>query len=527
MRVTQIWIQLSLQCSISYASKKKEKIVVSTNTKNLQEQLFYKDLPTLAEILPQDFKAIIIKGRENYFCQKRWQEAMLNINSVTSYEAHGLLYLIIWQAMTQTGDISENSVFEKSKFPGSWRKIMSERYFCSGKKCQFFKECHVMNVKKKLEDSNILIVNHSLLLSDLMNEHQSLGEYNKVIIDEAHNLPSVAGKHLGISLTYSEINQVLNHIIFIKNKKKIGILQSFLSVVENTMPDSAKQKTIFISQVNRIIDFIADNKREFLDFFNKLTDTADQKGSYGKYRLKTSQAIPSFESDLAKLGSIWMQLKNHIFTLTETLRDTSDKIVHEHEKHLTSLEGVLGQVNEISETFEELATPKWSEYAVWLEMMHQRSGDFPTAIINYAPIEVNDKLNEYLYNAIDTLIMTSATLAIRGVFKFFLNQSGLALLEDRPIEQLSVPSPFNYQTQSQLLLPSFLPLPKDQFFVDQAIKVINELVCQNPQGCMVLFTSYKDLNYAYNSLQESFFEHGIKLLAQGISGNRTAILNEF
>ncbi len=513
--------------AIAYSSRKDDKIIVSTNTKNLQEQLFYKDIPTLSKILPQKFTAIIMKGRENYICLRRWNEAVLNINNLSKFEAQGLLYLVIWKEMTRTGDISENSLFDKAKFPATWRKILSERYFCGGKKCSFYKSCHVMDVKKKLDKANLVIVNHSLLLADLMNDHQTLGEYKKVILDEAHNLPTVAGKHLGISLTYFDINQLLNHIVFVKVKKKIGMLQSFVTTVENTVPDDKLVKKTLISISNTIIDFIADSKNTFADFFDKLAQEVDSKGSYGKYRLKSKDTIPSFIDDLQELHKHWKKLKNSFFSLTETLRDTSPDIIHEYDQNLTNLEGVFSQISEVDDKFNDLENADWHESAIWLELLGSRNTDFPTAVINCAPVEVTDKLNEYLYNAVDTLVMTSATLAIRGVFKFFLNQSGLSLLQDRPIVQISVPSPFDYEKQAKLLLPDFLPLPKDSFYIDQAIKLLNELICETSLGSMVLFTSYRDLNYAFEQLQEPLFDRGIKLLAQGISGNRTAILNEF
>jgi len=514
--------------AIEYSARNKAKIVISTNTKNLQEQLFFKDLPTLADILPVSFKALIVKGRENYICLKRWLEMTLHTNSLTRYEAQGLLYLVIWESQTRTGDISENNAFDRSKFPASWRLVVSERYFCGGmNRCPNSSKCHVMFVKKKLDEAGLVVVNHSLLLTDLMNEKKTLGDYSRVIIDEAHNLPTIAGKHLGFSLTYFDINQLLNHIVFIKQKKKIGLLPNFLNIIENTLRDTETAKSNFLSQGNSIIEFITDNKNNFSDIFDKLSRVVEEKGSYGKFRIKDSKIIPDFENDFAQLRNSWNQLCQKFFRFTELLRITSKDIIHDYDKYLSDFDGIYQQLSDIQESFTKLAKPEWSDYVIWLEQISSRNSDFPLVIINYAPIEVNEKLHGFLYNAVDTLIMTSATLAIRGVFKFFMNQSGLALLKDKPIEQIIVPSPFDYDKQSKLFLTSFLPFPKDGFYVDQALKILNTLITNTKQGSMVLFTSYKDLNYAFRELQEPLFEQGIKLLAQGISGSRNSILNEF
>lgn len=514
--------------AIEYSSRNNCKVVISTNTKNLQEQLFFKDIPTLAEILPVKFKALIVKGRENYLCLNRWLETVLNLQSLTRYEAHGLLYLVIWESLTGSGDISENNAFDKSKFPASWRLVVSERYFCGGlNRCPNSNNCHVMFIKKKLDEAGIVVVNHSLLLSDLMNEKKTLGEYSRVIIDEAHNLPSVAGKHLGFSLTYFDINQLLNHIVFIKQKKSIGLLPNFLNIIENTLRDTETSKSHFLTQGKSIIEYIAENKREFSDVFDKLSHIAEDRGSYGKFRVKDSKVIPSFEADFTKLRNKWNELCQKVFRFTELLRMTSKEIIHNYDKYLADFEGIYQQLSDIQESLTKLAQPEWSDYVMWLEQISTKSTDFPLVVINYAPIEVNEKLHGYLYNAVDTLIMTSATLAIRGVFKFFMNQSGLALLKDKPINQIIVPSPFDYDKQSKLFLTSFLPFTKDSFYVDQALKVLNSLITNTKQGSMVLFTSYKDLNYAFRELQEPLYEQGIKLLAQGISGSRNTILNEF
>jgi predicted DnaQ family exonuclease/DinG family helicase len=514
--------------AIEYASKHKTKVVISTNTKNLQEQLFFKDIPTLADILPVNFKALIVKGRENYICLNRWLETTLNIQSLTRYEAHGLLYLVIWEHLTRTGDISENNSFDKTKFPASWRLVVSERYFCGGmNRCPNSSKCHVMFIKKKLDEAGIVVVNHSLLLSDLMNEKKTLGDYSRVIIDEAHNLPSVAGKHLGFSLTYFDINQLLNHIVFIKQKKNVGLLPTFLNIIENTLRPTDTSKTHFLSQGNSIIEFIAEHKKTFSDVFDKLAHIAEDKGSYGKFRLKDNKAIPSFETDFTQLRNTWNELCQKFFRLTELLRLTSKELIHNYEKYLSDFEGIYQQLSDIQESLTKLSQPEWSEYVIWLEQISSKNSDFPLVIINYAPIEVNEKLHGYLYNAVDTLVMTSATLAIRGVFKFFMNQSGLTLLKDKAIEQIIVPSPFDYDKQSKLFLTSFLPFPKDGFYVDQSLKILNTLITNTKQGSMVLFTSYKDLNYAFKELQEPLYAHGIKLLAQGISGSRNSILNEF
>ncbi|MBN2830438.1 MAG: ribonuclease H-like domain-containing protein, partial [Candidatus Cloacimonetes bacterium] len=131
--------------AIKFSYENKERVVISTNTKNLQEQLFFKDIPILKDILPIPFTAGLVKGRDNYICNRYWENVTFNLGDITNpYDLQGLLYLIIWNEFTVTGDVSENSSFDKNKYGSLWKKLLADRYICSGKRCSHFKACHYM-----------------------------------------------------------------------------------------------------------------------------------------------------------------------------------------------------------------------------------------------------------------------------------------------------------------------------------------------------------------------------------------------
>jgi ATP-dependent DNA helicase DinG len=148
-------------------------------------------------------------------------------------------------------------------------------------------------------------------------------------------------------------------------------------------------------------------------------------------------------------------------------------------------------------------------------------------VINYAPLEVNQLLAKTLYPQLDSIVFTSATIAIRGIFKYFSLQMGLNLVENKVIRERVVPSPFAFDKQSVLLTTPFLPDPSDPYFQAQSITVLRRILDIAKVGCLVLFTSYKDLNMVYESLEKEFFEKDIPLLAQGKGASRSAILKEF
>jgi len=188
--------------SIKYTQREKKKVVISTNTKNLQEQLFYKDLPIAKDCINIPFKATLLKGRGNYICEKRWLEAAFDLDKIiSSDEVSSFLNLIVWKEFTKTGDISENSSFNVNRDRRVWKKVSSDSFLCRKKRCPHYKSCFLMDIRDKAEESNLVIINHHLLLANMQSENAVLGEYDNLIIDEAHNLPHLAPAELGISLS--------------------------------------------------------------------------------------------------------------------------------------------------------------------------------------------------------------------------------------------------------------------------------------------------------------------------------------
>lgn len=165
------------------------------------------------------FKAVLVKGRENYICERRWQELLQEqTRGITTYDAYGLLHLLVWKEHTNTGDVSENSSFDKNRFGVLWHKICSDRYLCGGRKCPFFHSCYVMRLRKNIETASIVVANHSLLLADAQMDNSTLGEYQYLVIDEAHNLMSAASKNLGFTLSYVDLNSLFNHLVHTSKK---------------------------------------------------------------------------------------------------------------------------------------------------------------------------------------------------------------------------------------------------------------------------------------------------------------------
>jgi len=511
--------------AIRYSIAEKTKVVISTNTKNLQEQLFYKDLPAVRDCLDLPFSVTLLKGRRNYLCERKWQEAQMDITKEFSpQEAGSLMKLIIWENFTQTGDISENSSFNPNKDNSVWKKIMADRYFCNGKKCQFYNRCFLMEIRRKAEKSNLVIINHHLLLADLNAENSALGKYENLIIDEAHNLPHLAPVELGLSLSFADLNNFFQQLFAIRNKFQSGILPSLKSDVKKSkIPD----QDFLVKKIDSAINLIKDNKEIVSDLFKRIGELVDKSGNYGKLRITDLEKFKFITDFLSKIILFWEELSTQIMILKDSLTIINSEIFVNHEKNLENLEGALLRTAEYHGVLLNLFNPELKDYAFWLESINIEDENYPRGVFNYAPLQINQILYDRLYKNLKSIIFTSATIAIRNIFKYFSNRMGLDLLEAGYVRELVVDSPFDYTKQTQVMVSAFLPEPKDKFFLTQSLEIIKNAIDVSRTGTMILFTSYKDLNNVYDYLSEELYRNGIPLFAQNKGINRSAMLKEF
>ncbi len=511
--------------AIRYSIQEESKVVISTNTKNLQEQLFYKDLPAVRDYLDLPFSVTLLKGRRNYLCSRKWQEVLMDINgSLSPEEAAVFMKLFIWRNFTRTGDVSENSSFHSGRDGNVWKKVMADRHFCNGKRCQFYSSCFLMDIRRKAEKSNLVIINHHLLLADMNAENSALGNFENLIIDEAHNLPHLAPAELGISLSFADLNNFFQQMFAVRKRFQSGILPNLKSDAKKSQFE--KQEFV-VKKIDNAINLIKDNRDMVGDLFKKVGSLVDKSGNYGKLRITDLERFPFITDFISKIIVFWEELSNQIMSLKDTLSLVKSDLFVNHEKNMENLEGALQRLSEFHNILVNLHNPELKDYAFWLESINVSDDDYPKGVFNYAPLNIDRLLNEKLYRKVRSIVFTSATIAIRGVFKYFSSRMGLDLLEKDFVRELIVASPFDYSKQTKIMVSSFLPEPKDKFFLRQSIELIRNAIDASKTGTMILFTSYRDLNNVYELLSEEFYARGIPLFAQNKGISRSAMLREF
>ncbi|MDX9977456.1 MAG: helicase C-terminal domain-containing protein [Candidatus Cloacimonadales bacterium] len=518
--------------SIQFCFKKGEKVVVSTNTKNLQEQLIMKDLPLIQQAIDTPFTATIVKGRENYICIRKWKEIYseftinANVQNFSKLEAIGLLFIAVWAQNTKSGDISENTAFEGSEYSFIWKRAASERHLCIGKKCPEYGRCYLMDIRMKAEKSNIVIVNHSLLFSDFLNENNALGTFNYLVIDEAHNLLNSAAQHLGLSMAYYDVNGFITSLFYTGKKYQNGLLVNLkTNAMKSTFISSKKEQ--IVKTIDQMIDHIEDKHDCVPTLFKTIADYANGHNNYGKIRVKDITKFPDYIKHSKELINYLSVLLQSAEGLVALMKGIDSKTFVDYDNQMTAIEGICERLFEIINDIKTTQNPNIDDYTLWFSTIRAKDDKYPAGVINYAPIEVNKILPDLIFHKIKSIVFTSATLALRGSFKYFISNLGLDKTKEIVINELIADSPFDYDKQSLVLNTTYLPDNKDIYFSPQSIDLLKRIIAANKVGTMVLFTSYKDLNMAYDELSTVCYENKISLLAQGKTGSRSSILKEF
>ena len=509
-----------------------EKVIISTNTKNLQEQIFYKDIPVLYKLFKSSFQSVILKGRGNYLCKKRYEsicsEPLLHLEKK---EVDKFLPIVLWAEKTRTGDIEENSGFKRAYSMEVWKKTASETGFCLGKKCPHYKECFLQTIRKSVFNSNIIIINHSLLFSDLVSDNTVLKEYNYLIIDEAHNIETAATKYMATEYNLFNLRSVCSRISSFDRKRGVvsrlskallgvsSIDKSKIHLLED-LTHKLKEKSYTLFTLGKeIFDEISARlykknavnshqkiiKKRYKDSYFLFKGLRTKKGSFKKYNEEMISFLKSTKTILTSLKSDSFLYQDEIVKEFSSLYDTA--------------------VN-LYDSFLFFENSKRENYVFWYEITKNEKGY--NLNLNTAPLNVSSILQKSLYNKLRTAILTSATLTIEGRFRYMKKKLGLSEVDESRLETLKLGSPFDLKNQLKVVIPSYFATPKQAPIFENDLNSLVSLLCKNfDTGTLALFTSYKMMNDVRSYVKDDFQEMNKLLLVQGKDGSRTDIMNQF
>ncbi|MCL2094204.1 MAG: DEAD/DEAH box helicase [Treponema sp.] len=505
--------------AISYATANDTRIVISTATINLQEQLFQKDIPLVRGALKSRVKAVLIKGRGNYICRRRMADARSD-SFLDEEEQNQINEIALWAETCETGSRSDLSFLPLEPV---WSRVCSEADTCMHMRCPLRESCFVMLLRRESLEARILVVNHHLLFADLAARRDGAGytgavvlpPYERVILDEAHTLEESATSFFSREFSRLGIYRQLGRLYRRRRNVRSGLLVRLISFLP---PGEGIEKRW--DQIEEALEGI----REAMD---KLDEGAlELCAAEGVFRLIPARdpyikarLVPELLSLRRELNSLSSFIKELLEDLHD--EDSEDPVIWE----IRSILRRLDTVGSICLSFVEYQENE--EEVMWIEgRSGSRSSDAPWAVFSVSPINIAPPLKEALFDPHKTVVCLSATLTTSGSFHYWMTRSGLALIKEREIYSGIFPSPFPYQSKVLLAAVQEAPLPTDQSyrpFVDQAALALTEVACGS---ALVLFTSYQALRSAHEAALPVLQKQGIRVLKQG-DDDRTRLLQTF
>jgi ATP-dependent DNA helicase DinG len=529
--------------AILWSRANQERVIVSTHTINLQEQLVKKDLPFLVEKAGLECRVALVKGRGNYLCKRK--AAQVEAQPAALFEdgmAAELRDLLAWSARTRDGSLADLPVRPR---PEVWEQVVSENDNCLRARCPYYSTCFFYTARRAAAAADVLVVNHHLLMADLALRDE-VGNYTqnavlppstRVIVDEAHHLDDVATAYFGSAASLAGLERVLGRIRNRRNPGK-GILPALELALDSVeAPDAlliAQSAARWIEE--RLMpgrDSVARRAEEcfaqLIGAFAEIPRAAPAAGGDEKIRVTPALQDTDFwrlaERELAALATaVDAYAADFVGVLdrVEQISESAGKQVQFLSTELGAMQGRLMGFTAALWSFlgDDEETCRWVEYR-----SRGRSG--PSLTVHGAPIDVAPLLRRALFERFPTSILTSATLAVDRRFDHLHRRVGLADLE--PAERkatLRVDSPFDFAEQSLLLVPHDLPEPGDGAYESAVQEAIRLAAHTAGGGVFALFTAYSMLNRAYTALAGDLQRMGLTPLKQG-EASRHAILDRF
>jgi DNA polymerase III epsilon subunit family exonuclease len=530
-----------------FAAQRGERVVISTNTINLQDQLFFKDIPALQQIMaggwemgdrgretpagPQPptpnsqlpFTAALLKGRGNYLCLRRYKQLRTD-GRLEDEEVRTLLKVQLWLPTTSTGDKAELLLMDRENT--AWGRINVTPETCIGPRCPEFNECFFYQARRAAEAAHLVVVNHALMLADLSAEAMVLPKYDHIVIDEAHNVEDVATDQFGFEVDQTRLLEFLDDLFQSGGANISGGLVADLPkhFRESAATQGDMDKATGVAQA--IGPAVTRGRESVYDCFNRLMAFMVQEAEVSTYdpRLRLVASVrrnPAW----AEIERAWENLSLHLTAIGDglgkleaLLADLKDADLLEYDALLLRVQSLKRYATEVRIYIGYIINGGNEELITWLT--HDRARDALT--LSAAPLSVADLLRANLFEQKATTVLASATLSVGADFGYIKERIGLS----EP-EELLLDSPFDYTKQALVYIPQDIPEPNQKGYQPALEEALIALCTATGGRALVLFTANSALRQTYRAIQEPLEAQEIAVLGQGIDGSRRALLERF
>lgn len=509
--------------AFAWARQNGQRVVISTNTINLQDQLIHKDIPDLREILDEDYRAAVLKGRANYLCPRRF-DALRKLGPRSADEMRVLAKILVWLMNGGSGDRTEiNLPLGESAV---WNRLSAEGEACSLDDCLRYMRgaCPFYKAHAAAENAHVVIVNHALLLADIATGNRVIPEYEVLIVDEAHHLESATTQGLSFKVGERDVIYQLRDLSGISG----GLIHQILKVGREALPKDAFQG------LQRAADDITERTAECTQLarrlFQILNDFMAQQregkpvGPYGQ----RMRIVPSTRTlpDWSQVEIAWEDLRGPLSRVVQGLDAMSDGLADLMDmgvgpaENLALAAGMAARsLRDVFENLDQMIFEPDPRTIYWVEL----SSSSASLTLHAAPLEVGPLVERHLWHKKEAVVMTSATLTTAGEFDYIRNRLNAVDADD-----LALGSPFDYESATLLYLINDIPEPRQRQPYQRSVERGLNALCHATGGrTLALFTSHQQLRRTARAISDSLGAQGIHVYQQSAGASRHALLEDF
>ncbi|MDY6876726.1 MAG: helicase C-terminal domain-containing protein [Chloroflexota bacterium] len=514
--------------AVHWAVQNSERVVASTNTINLQEQLYRKDLPDMAAALPLEFHAAVLKGRSHYLCPARLQ-ALRRRGANSPAEARVLTKVLVWLPETTDGDGDE--LFLPNPVEQTlWRQLSAEHEGCDPERCRRFHAgaCYFYNARHAAEAAHLVIVNHALLLADVAVQNHALPEYKYLIVDEAHHLEAATTNGLSFETDRTSMHRLLNEIGKMGPSGRVtGMLSEVIGRCQKArLPrDVMEQVELFVGKIGlageravRQLGLFFDRLEEFIE------EQKQNRNSQYSFRPRITSGLrvqPAWET----VEIAWDEANTPLAAVVDGLErlaggldDLTNFDIPDADELQAQVLGLARRLGETRGQVNQTITQPSQSLIYWLESNPRND----RLSLHAAPLHVGPLVEEHLFHKKETVVLTSATLRTGSTFDFLRER-----LNAWEADELAVGSPFDYQNSTLVYLVNDIPEPGQPGYQRTMEQGMAALFRATQGRALALFTSYSQLRTTLRAIRAPLAQAGVNVQAQGEGISRAQLLENF
>lgn len=513
--------------AVHWARQNGQRVVISTNTINLQDQLLNKDLPDLKKALSLDFRATALKGRRNYVCPWRVNQ-LRHRDNLSPLELRLLAKVMVWLPSTVTGDRQELFMPDRRE-QGHWNQICADAEICPPDRCAR-ERCFFIRAREAAEAAHVVVVNHALLLADVAVENRVIPEYKYLILDEAHNLEETVTRQLSFSTDRRAVERLLSNLNpSVGGERKGGFFREIAARCRGAVPEAAlPQVEGIVRDGSKAVERAAQALHilfNAVEAFVTEHTPPRRSGAYDgrvRLRLASSMRVQPAWSDVElawdNAGAGLKRVGQALDLAGRALSEMAAYDIPDWEDLVARTTGYRNQLDELQGQMDLILSRDDENTITWIEQ-NTKSNDVS---LHAAPLHVGSLVRTHLFETKETVVLTSATLCTDNSFDYIRDR-----LHAWDVEEIAVGSPFDYESSTLLYLPTDIPEPGTPGYQKGVEAALAELIIAIRGRTLVLFTAYSQLQTTARSIRDRLAQAGIVIFEQGGGVGRAQMLENF